>query len=628
MTRILLAAFLGLSLSFCMPQAMSFAAETMQQTLDGVEYPPGWEVKKFQILDFEDVTSRSAEEVGIPRSTVEARYRQAGYIEGRRIDITKPQEFLRAIQLDIELFKDEAGAKKILQLRKEMFDKAIKQAKKEESKKFKLRFTDLYGQDTIIVVLNDYSCIIDFRVGNVLYSVLAIKGADAELFASRIYERRSAAEKGAARARPSAQAKKAATARTPAQAREAAPARQERRQAAPTVTCGNKRFTYDPEALKRCANPDETFEVGKWERFTFANNRRVKPVVYQGNCYIPVAFITGDTNTGYLWIGQDGTVVRDEQANRALFTYMNVFGFDPENRMKQEIASLKREAAKIDKEIEEYAWYKKAAATLKVASNAMSVYLGALSGTGATFKISTALTGIDTLQYMTKMSELEGYAPPNQLNDYEWHVQIASDEMNVLSIYECLKQARELSRLKKELDDARFFLDMMEAQDKYNDVKESLLKNAAGLGWAIFDRWEATGEIAKQASVIAIEYTKLQYAELQIAQVIEEALDGMQDDLEAENITNLYFLRAEAYDTKRMLLTEMLNAYRDRKNSISGLIGRAKLYLEGRSLDETKADQAIYDLGTLIRMEVDGFVSAKLDTDVMTDLATVRAKRF
>lgn len=613
MTKILITVFIGLSLFLGLPQTVSFAVETMQQTLDGVEYPYGWEVKEFESIDFEHVYGKSGELVGIPKPE-QADFRKAGYIEGRRIVITVPRELLRVVVLEILLFKNEAGAKKIQQLCKKTTEKDIKEMKKEESKQFKARFTDLYGKDTIIAVLNDYSCVIVFRVGNVLYRVFGLKGTDAELFATRIYEVRMRASGKAAPARPAASE------------RAAAPAQQERRQAAPTVTCGNKKFTYDPEALKKFANPDETFEAGKWERFSFANNRRVKPIMYQNSSYIPVAFMKGSEITGYLWIGQDGAAVSDEQTNRALFTYINVFGFEPEERMKKEISSLRKDAARINKEIEEYAWYKKSAALLKVASNAMSVYLGGLSGTGATFKISTALTGIDTLQYINKMSELEGYIPPNKLNDYEWHVQIASDEMNVLSIYECLKQARELSRLKKELDEARFFLDVMAVQDKYKEVKDSLLKNVAGLGWAIFDRWEATGDIAEQASLIAIEYTKLQYAELQIAQVIEEALNGMQDDREVENITNLYFLRAEASDTKRMLATEMLNAYRDRKNSISGIIGRAKLYLEGRSVDENKTDQMMFDLSSMVTMDVDSFVDAKLKTDVMTDLATVRAR--
>lgn len=621
MTKILMTVLLGLSLSLVLPQPIPFAAENMQQTLDGVNYPPGWEVENVETIDLEHV----AGEVGrIPKSE-QADLKKAGFIEGRAIAIS-PKELLRGVVLQVLLFKNEAGAKKIQQLCKEATDKELKGMKQEESKKWKVRYTDLYGKGTMIVVLNDYSCIIDFRVGNVLYRVFGLKGTDAELFAERIYSARSVAEKGASRSARPAASKKTAQIVSPAASRRAAPTRQEKAQASVTVTCGNKKFTYDPEVLKKFANADETFEVGKWERFNFANNRRVKPVIYRDNPYIPVAFMKGDEITGYLWIGQDGAAVSDEQTNRALFTYINVFGFEPEDTMKREISSLRKEAARIDKEIEEYAWYKKSAALLKMASNAMSVYLGSLSGTGAAFKISTALTGIDTLQYISRMSELEGYIPPNKLNDYEWHVQIASDEMNVLSIYDCLKQARELSRLKKELDEARFFLDVMAAQDKYKEVKDSLLKNVAGLGWAIFDRWEATGDIAKQASLIAIEYTKLQYAKLQIAQVIEEALNGIQDDREVENITNLYFLKAEASDTKRMLATEMLNAYRDRKNSISGIIGRAKLYLEGRSVDENKTDQMMFDLASMVTMDVDSFVDAKLKTDVMTDLATARAR--
>ena len=52
-----------------------------------------------------------------------------------------------------------------------------------------------------------------------------------------------------------------------------------------------------------------------------------------------------------------------------------------------------------------------------------------------------------------------------------------------------------------------------------------------------------------------------------------------------------------------------------------GYLGRAWLWAQGKSMDEGKAQQALYDLATMIEWEMDSYYEAKRKTDLMTALA-------
>ncbi len=386
-----------------------------------------------------------------------------------------------------------------------------------------------------------------------------------------------------------------------------------------TVICGGVLFTYYPSHLKKLAKSSETYEVGKWKYKTFVGDESYKwPISYDGKYYVPVAYLSGERVTGYVWIDQVGNVVSSAKANRALFTYMYVFGFGGESVMKKEIKAYEEAAKRNDEEINDYSNYKDAAKILKVASSAMGAYLSGGLGVG----LAAADVGI----FLTKMDMLEdsGATSPD-LSSYEDLSDTAQTLDSLKDLSDAVTAAKNMQRLQTQVQTLKTMQEVKNNKVAMEAARVKMLDAVKSLGWAIFDKAESTGEIAEQAAVIAIKFKGLKLLNTVIAKTYKEALNGIDNDKEAKNIFLLHKMRAKAYKLKGDLAQLLLTSYRQRKTRLSGYIGRFTLYVQGKSVDEDKAEQTIINLQMSVEKELDYYFDMKVNTDVSTGLAVQRA---
>ncbi|NQU16824.1 MAG: hypothetical protein HQ564_02055, partial [Candidatus Saganbacteria bacterium] len=368
------------------------------------------------------------------------------------------------------------------------------------------------------------------------------------------------------------------------------------------------------------AKSNETYEVGKWKHRTFVGDESYKwPITYSGKFYVPVAYLSGGKVSGYIWIDQPGNIVSSVKANRALFTYMYVFGFGNESVMKDEIKTYEEDAKRNDEEEKDYSNYKDAAKVLKVASSAMGAYLSGGLGVG----LAAADVGI----FLTKMDMLEdsGAASPN-LSSYEDLSDAAQTLDNLSDLSKAVSAAKDIQRLQIQMQTLKTMQEVKNSKAAMDLSRVKMLDAVKSLGWAIFAKAESTGEIAEQAAVIAIKFKGLKLLNGLIAKTYKEALNGVGDDKEAKNIFLLHRMRAKAYKLKGDLAQLLLNSYRQRKGRLSGYIGRFTLYVQGKSVDEDKAEQAIINLQMSVEKELDYYFDMKINTDVSTGLAVQRAR--
>ena len=392
------------------------------------------------------------------------------------------------------------------------------------------------------------------------------------------------------------------------------------------LVCGGVEFNYYPEALRKRAKSGETYEAGRWGKDSFVGPETYKrPLVYMNRYYVPVAYLSGGEITGYLFIDQGGQIVTDERVNRALFAYLYVFGFAPQQKMEQEVAEFLEDARKNDEEVQSYAYYKDAAKTLKLASSAMSVYLSAISGGMLGTAVSAGLTGVDAGLFLSKMNELESQAAAPDLSNYENYLDKVNKLDNLKTLAEGAAAARSLQKLRTELQTLKDMEKIRTTTAAMEAAKVTLLQAAASLGWAVIDAKEATGQIAEQAAVLSMKYTELKLCNLVIAGIIKEAQAGIADDRMARSILLLPQLKAKRYRLKGDLAATLLESYRERKSSLSGYLGRFTLYVQGRSVDEQTAEQAIYDLEYLVDAELNTLYEVKIKTEVAAALASQRA---
>ena len=392
------------------------------------------------------------------------------------------------------------------------------------------------------------------------------------------------------------------------------------------LICGGVEFNYYPEVLRKRAKSGETCSAGRWGKDTFVGPESYKrPLLYMNRYYVPVAYLSGGEITGYLWIDQGGQIVTDERVNRALFAYLYVFGFAPQQKMEQEIAEFLEDARKNDEEVQSYVYYKDAAKTLKLASSAMSIYLSAISGGMLGTAVSAGLTGVDAGLFLSKMNELESQAAAPDLSTYENYLDKVNKLDNLKTLAEGAAAARSLQKLRTELQTLKDMEKIRATSAAMETAKVTMLQAAASLGWAVFDAKEATGQIAEQAAVLSLKYTELKLCNLAIAGIIKEAQEGIADERTARNILLLPQLKAKRFRLKGDLAATLLESYRERKSSPSGYLGRFTLYVQGRSVDEQAAQQAIYDLEYLVDSELEKLFEVKINTDVAAALASQRA---
>lgn len=392
------------------------------------------------------------------------------------------------------------------------------------------------------------------------------------------------------------------------------------------LVCGGVEFNYYPEVLRKRAKSGESCSAGRWGKDSFVGPETYKrPLVYMNKYYVPVAYLSGGEITGYLWMDQGGQIVTEERVNRALFAYLYVFGFAPYQKMEQEIAEFLEDARKNDEEIASYTYYKDTAKTLKLASSAMSVYLSAISGGTLGVAVSAGLTGVDAGLFLAKMNQLESQAAAPDLSTYENYLDKVNKLDNLKTLAEGAAAARSLQKLRTELQTLKDLEKIRATSAAMEAAKVTMLQAAASLGWAVFDAKEGTGQIAEQAAVLSMKYTELKLCNLAIAGIIKEAQAGIADERMTRNILLLPQLKAKRFRLKGDLAATLLESYRERKSSPSGYLGRFTLYVQGRSVDEGAAQQAIYDLEYLVDSELNKLYEVKINTDVAAALASQRA---
>ena len=256
----------------------------------------------------------------------------------------------------------------------------------------------------------------------------------------------------------------------------------------------------------------------------------------------------------------------------------------------------------------------------------MSMYLGAISGGMVGISVSVGLSSADAALFLMKMNELEKIeSEPPDFSNYENLIDRANDLDNLKTLAEGVQAARKLHRLKTELQALKDLKKIKATKAGMATARASVVDAARSLGWAIFESAEDTGQIAEQSAVLSIKFTGLKYLNLSLVKIIEDAEDGIDNNKEARNIFLLHMLKSKRFQLKGDLAATLLESYRERKSAISGYMGRFVLYVQGKSVDEQKVEQAIRNLEHLVTLELDDYFEVKINTDVSTALAIQRA---